>query len=96
MSKIDEETLRFLFEKEKSNRDKVIELRRSLAKDLEDECLNLTGHDWWPWKDELCESICVEWRRYRSARECSICKKRESKEIPEEIKRLKEDYGTDI
>jgi len=96
MPKIDEETRRFLFEKKKSNRDKINDLRQSLEKDLEDECFNLTGHDWWGWSKTFYEVLSYEHQRYQLIRRCVLCDKTECKEIPEEVERLKKDYGIDI
>jgi len=82
--------------KKKVNRTLVFNYKCTLEEELYDYCKSLGGHEWSDWHKVYYSLYFSDFDRWQETRHCHACGKYETREIPEEVERIKEETGTDI
>jgi len=66
----------------RTNHEKWVELKDRLQRELEEKCMELGGHDWWEWVEDVQYSM-VGTVFYTHHRDCRACRRREFKTMLE-------------
>ena len=96
MSEMSNEAKARIKAKRKTNRDLLSNYRMSLDQDLYQYCTSLGGHDWSDWSKQYLSLYSPGYDRWQETRHCFACGKDETREIEEEVARIKTETGVDI